>query len=667
MPEDRVKVLIIDDDPADRAIFKHYLQSGGTGSFEFREECSGAAGLLACDQFAPDCVLLDYSLPDIDGLNVLRQLGDGSAALKYPVIMLTAIGSEQIAVEAMKLGLMDYVSKNAASMGHLPRTIENAIQKFRMEREIALQRRELEERNRELEIAQSDLVREKEKYRRLTEAIPQLVWSASPGHLIQYANKRLLEYSGQNANSSWPVKSLVDSRDVSGLDEAWSAATETGGALETEVRLKRASDEASRWHLMRAVPVFGADGRVANWFGTCTDIENQKQSEETIRQQQKLESIGLLAGGIAHDFNNLLVGIMGGASFAIQSIEKAHPIYSMLELVLRSSERAAHLTQQLLAYAGKGQMFVQPVNVSRLLEDTCALLHASISKSVQLDLRIDPEVPVIEGNPSQLQQLIMNLIINASEAVGDGSGKVTVTTFAADVEDVSRASKACGYALSPGRFVGLEVTDTGCGMDEGTRARIFEPFFTTKFTGRGLGLAAAQGIVRSLRGWIDVTSTPGQGSTFRVMLPASELRQLPEAQAPTRRAAVERGLILLIDDEELVRSTAKVILERAGYTVLLGRDGNDGLRVLRRQQEKIDLILLDMSMPGKSGVEVLKEIRLLDEKIPVAIASGYSEEEVAKRFGSNMISGFVQKPFTSSRLLEDVAGLLRPLAATGTA
>ena len=536
VPEDCVKVLIIDDDPTDRAIFKQYLQSSnGPGLFVFREERSGAAGLQACDEFTPDCVLLDYSLPDIDGLEVLRLMGNGTTALKYPVVMLTAIGSEQIAVESMKLGLMDYLAKNPASMGHLPHTIENAIQKFRMEKEIALQRRELEERNRELEIAQSDLLREKEKYRRLTEAIPQLVWSASPGYLIQYANKRLLEYSGQHANSSWPFIPLVDSRDVSGLEEAWKAAVETGGVLETEIRLKRASDGTSRWHLMRAVPVSGSDGRVANWFGTCTDIENQKQSEENVRQQQKLESIGLLAGGIAHDFNNLLVGIMGeGRVSRSNPSRRDHPIYSMLELVLRSSERAAHLTQQLLAYAGKGQMFVEPVNVSRLLEDTCALVHASISKSVELELRIEQDTPEIEANPSQLQQLMMNLIINASEAVGEQSGKVTVTTSTCDIDDVSRTSKECGYALSPGRFIGLEVADTGCGMDEATKARIFEPFFTTKFTGRGLGLAAAQGIVRSLRGWIEVTSAPGKGSTFRVMLPTGEFQHAPEAGLPPR-------------------------------------------------------------------------------------------------------------------------------------
>ena len=666
VPDDRVKVLIIDDDPTDRAIFKRYLQANGGSSFLFHEESSGAGGLRACGEFNPDCVLLDYSLPDTDGLSVLRRLVDGAAALRYPVVMLTAIGSEQLAVEAMKLGLMDYLAKNPSSMDHLPRTIENAIQKFRMEREIALQRQELEERNRELEVAQSDLLQEKEKYRRLTEAIPQLVWSASPGHLVHYANKRLLEYSAQSANSSWPFSLLVAPDDAARLQDAWNAAAQSGGVLETEARLRRASDGASRWHLIRAVPVFDWDGKVGKWFGTCTDIENQKQSEEAVRQQQKLESIGLLAGGIAHDFNNLLVGIMGGASFAINSLAKDHPAFPMMEMILRSSERAAHLTQQLLAYAGKGQMFVEPVNLSDLIEETCTLLNASISKSVEIDLRIDHQLPFIEASPSQIQQLTMNLIINAAEAVGDKPGKVTVKTSSRQVDDVSGPSKECGYALTAGLFVSLEVKDTGCGMDEQTRMRVFEPFFTTKFTGRGLGLAAVQGIVRSLRGWITVDSAPGKGSIFRVMIPASEARET-KASDPEIHIPEQNARILLVDDEDLVCRTAKAILERAGYIVVTARDSSQGLAILREQLNQIDLVLLDLSMPGKSGVDVLKEIRQIHETLPVAIASGYSEEEVLERFGANMISGFVQKPFTSTRLVNDVRALLKPATAVRTA
>ncbi len=656
MPEDQIKVLIIDDDPTDRAICRHYLQSGGTGTFLFREESSGLSGLKACAIFEPDCILLDYRLPDMDGLNVLRNLWSPSATPSHPVVMLTAIGSEQIAVEAMKLGLMDYLAKNPANLGLLPRTVENAIRKFRMERKIALQRAELEQRNRELEIAHADIVREKEKYRNLTEAIPQLVWSASSGRLVHYANQRFLEYSGRGDNSSWPFASLVHADDLDRFQEVWSAAASSGGVLETEVRLKRASDGVFRWHLVRAMPIIGAHGKLDNWFGTCTDIENQKRNEEAVRQQQRFESIGLLAGGIAHDFNNLLVGIMGGASFALQSVEPDNAGYAMLEVVLSSSKRAAHLVQQLLAYAGKGSAFQEPMNLSELVDETRDLLHASVSKSVTLDFQLDRQLPSIEGNTWHLQQLIMNLIINGAEAIGDNEGTVSVKTFERELHDPQGYENALGYAITPGRYVALEVSDTGCGMDERTRNNVFEPFFTTKFTGRGLGLAAVQGIVRTLHGLVNVTSAPGRGSVFTVLLPAGELRSAPAVEEPARPSTPEiqpqRRQILVIDDEEIVGSTVKAALERAGYSVILASNGTRGLEEFRKHRDELGLILLDMSMQGKSGLQVLREIREMDSHVPVVVCSGYSEVEVMRRFDGVRFSGTIQKPFTGRELIE---------------
>jgi two-component system cell cycle sensor histidine kinase/response regulator CckA len=657
VPEDQIKVLIIDDDPTDRAICRQYLQSSGAATYTFREESSGLSGLRACESFEPDCILLDYRLPDMDGLTVLRHLWSESGVPMHSVVMLTAIGSEQIAVEAMKLGLMDYLAKNPADLDMLPRTVENAIRKFKMEREIALQRAELERRNRDLEIAQDAILQEKEKYRTLTEAIPQLVWSATPGRLVHYANERFLQYSGRAANSAWPFVSLVHPQDIDRFQEAWSAAASARGVLETEVRLKHASDGIFRWHLVRAVPIVGIHGRLDNWFGTCTDIENQKRNEEAVRQQQKFESIALLAGGIAHDFNNLLVGIMGGASFALQSIEPSQPAYPMLEVVLKSSKRAAHLIQQLLAYAGSGPLFPEPTNLSQLLMETRALLQTSIPKWVNVEFQLAPDVPNIEASSGHLQQLTMSLIINAAEAIGDNEGTVEVKTYIQEVRDAQDHYNALGYAITPGRYVGFEVSDTGCGMDDKTRAQIFEPFFSTKFTGRGLGLAAVQGIVRSLHGLIDVTSAPGQGSVFTVLLPA---REAGSASTIGHAAGVQPGReqILVIDDEEIIGSTVKAALERAGYTVLVEQDGPGGLAAFHRHRGAIGLILLDMSLQNKSCFQVLSEIRQVDAQIPVVISSGFSEADVARRFEGISFSGTIQKPFTTRELLETVTRIL---------
>ncbi len=381
---DRLKILIIDDETADREIFKLYLELGQPGAWVFAEEGTGGAGLVRLQSFQPDCVLLDFNLPDIDGLEMIRHLSQGREFLSCAVVMLTAIGSEQIAVEAMKLGVMDYLVKGPASSEALPRTVASAIQRFRLQEQVARQRIALGLRNVELEAIRAELFEEKERYRTLTEAIPQLVWTADSDGLIRFANQRLQEYSGRGGEDVWPLPVLIHSDDRAGFLHAWNDAVGSHRAFESEVRLRRAHDETFRWHLLRAAPIRTTGESTVRWFGTFTDLEDQKRSEEALRQRQKLDSIGLLAGGVAHDFNNLLVGIMGGASFALDTLEANHPARPMLEIVVRSSERAAHLTQQLLAYAGKGKTFLEPVSIPRIVHDTCELVRASVPKIVQI-------------------------------------------------------------------------------------------------------------------------------------------------------------------------------------------------------------------------------------------------------------------------------------------
>jgi signal transduction histidine kinase/ActR/RegA family two-component response regulator len=428
-----------------------------------------------------------------------------------------------------------------------------------------------------------------------------------------------------------------------------------------ELRLERAADHNARWHLVRALPLKTGERQVLTWFGTCTDIEDQKRADEAVRERQKLDSIGLLADGIAHDFNNLLVGIMGGTSLALDSIGKNHPVYSMLETVVRASERAAHLTQQLLTYAGEAQAFLQPVDVAQLVRDTAELISASIPKTVHLSIETDPDLPLIETNLGQLQQLTMNLVINATEALGTRNGTVAVRTGMNTVDASTVPRNVLGYDLAPGEYLSIEVCDSGMGMDKETQSRIFDPFFTTKFTGRGLGLAAVQGIVRSFRGSISVVSTPGQGSTFTVLLPVI---RLSGRAAPSTPESQSRNLtILLIDDEALVRTIAKVSLEREGHTLLLAENGPEGLATIRERGDSISLVLLDMSMPGMSGPEVLREIRKIAPDIPVAILSGYSGQEVALHFRGSKVCGFIQKPFKASSLVAAVNTILDKIPA----
>ena len=284
--------------------------------------------------------------------------------------------------------------------------------------------------------------------------------------------------------------------------------------FEIEHRLKRAADAAYRWHLVRAVPFRGPHQQITNWFGTCTEIENQKQAETVNLQREKHHGIGQLAAGVAHDFNNLLVAILGGASLVMESLGPGHPSQEMLEGVVRAAERAAELTGKMLAYAGKGSMCIEVTDLNQLVRETCESLRPSIPKTVRLRMRPARDLPALTTDMRRLRQAIVDLLMNAVEAIREGaSGTIWVRTGTSEVDEHSQR-------LPAGRYVVLEVRDTGCGMSEETQKRIFDPFFSTKFPGRGLGLAAVDGFVRSSGGDVRVESRPGKGSRFRILLPA---------------------------------------------------------------------------------------------------------------------------------------------------
>jgi PAS domain S-box-containing protein len=389
------------------------------------------------------------------------------------------------------------------------------------------------------------------------------------------------------------------------------------------------------------------------------EITERKAMEGSMRQAAKLESLGVLAGGIAHDFNNLLTGILGNASLAADSIAASHPTRPILNDVILAGERAAHLTRQLLAYAGKGRFVLQHVDLSSLVKEINSLLRISIPRNVQLQWELPP-VPAVLADSGQMQQLIMNLVINAAEAIPEGvQGTVVVATGSHEIDESYIRQTLSAGEIEPGRYVFLEVHDTGVGMDDDTVSRIFDPFFTTKFTGRGLGLAAAMGIVRGHKGALKVYSVPGKGSTFKVILPAGEgVVQQPAVEQP-EASLHGSGVVLIIDDEDVVRRTTKATLERYGYDVLLTEDGRQGVEMFRAMTDRISVVLLDLTMPVVSGEEALREIRAINPNVRVILTSGFNEVEAVRRFTGKGLAGFLQKPYTSQRLAEVVSSVLR--------
>ncbi len=387
------------------------------------------------------------------------------------------------------------------------------------------------------------------------------------------------------------------------------------------------------------------------------DITERKKLDERSRHSQKLESLGVLAGGIAHDFNNLLTAILGGASLLQDDLPAGSEQAAHLQIVLNASERAAQLTRQMLAYSGRGRFVIEQLDLARQVREITALLESSVTRDVELVLHLGTEGILIDADAGQIQQLVMNLVINGAEAIGNGPGRVVVSTRLEELDAEYVRDNMAGDSILPGSYVLLEVHDTGQGMDAPTLSRIFDPFFTTKFTGRGLGLAAVLGIVRGHRGAINVYSHPGQGTTFKVFFPVStEQRLAPVKQAaPVNLHGTET--VLIVDDEETVQRMATAALIKYGYKIMQARNGQQAVEAFKRDPDAVALVLLDMTMPVMSGEETLKQLKSLRENVLVIASSGYNEIEALRRFGQG-VGGFLQKPYRAAQLVEKVRNAL---------
>jgi PAS domain S-box-containing protein len=431
------------------------------------------------------------------------------------------------------------------------------------------------------------------------------------------------------------------------VNETVKAAMGSLSDFEMEFRFTRVDGEL-RWMLARGQVYACESGAPCRIAGVGMDITDRRRLEEKVRHAAKLESLGVLAGGIAHDFNNLLTGILGNASLLREMVPAASSS-GLLGNVIRASERAAQLSRQMLAYSGRGQFSIQPIDLSRQAREFVNFLETTVSKNVAIRLRVADSLPMVEGDEGQLQQVIMNLVVNASEAIGEKEGWVEVSTRLEKAASPLISDLLPSQELPPGDYVVLQVADNGSGMDDATRAKIFDPFFTTKFTGRGLGLAAVLGIIRGHRGTIRVSSQAGVGTCFQVFFPASRKTVERSLFTLSNDSFQGSGTILVVDDEEIVRIAARTVLESFGYTVLEGGNGREALRVYERHAGEVNVVLLDMTMPVMSGVETLQHLLKVDPEAVVIATSGYNESEAMQVFGS-AIAGFIQKPYTAPDL-----------------
>jgi PAS domain S-box-containing protein len=427
--------------------------------------------------------------------------------------------------------------------------------------------------------------------------------------------------------------------------------------FDVEYRILR-PDGSERWIHDRSFLVRDEAGNVIRTAGIATDVTERRREnddrralEAQMRAAQKLESLGVLAGGIAHDFNNLLLGILGNAGLALAELPDDSPARQTVAQIELAGLRAAELTNQMLAYAGKSRFVVGPLDLSLLVEEMAHLLAATVPATATLRYELAEDLPVVEADRNQLRQVVMNLVANAADALADERGVITVRTGVVDADASYLLATVAGDGLRPGRYAYLDVSDTGSGMDEDIRSRIFEPFFTTKFTGRGLGLAGTLGIVRGHGGAIRVDSGPGAGTTVRVLLAAATVGVERRPGLDVTDDAVA-GTVLVVDDEEAVRAVARAVLERAGFTVLTAEDGASGIELYRERSTDVDVVLLDLTMPVMGGEAVLTALRDVRPDARVVLSSGYSEEDTRNRIGGGQDTGFIQKPYGPAQLVE---------------
>ncbi len=534
MIEPANRILLIEDEIDHAELIRRAFQSANhrcelvvAGSLREAREALGRQ--------RPDVIVADLQLPDGKGTELLPP---GDDELPFPLVVLTAHGDEQVAVEAMKAGALDYVVKSPEILSDIPRVAERALREWRH----ITERRRAEEARRKLEIR--------------------------------------------------------------------------------------------------------------------------------LQHSQRLESLGILAGGIAHDFNNLVMAIMGHARLALSDLGDGSPARECIEDIETAAVHASELCRQLLNYSGRRHRFVvEAIDLNHLVTEMVQLLEAAISKRAKLRLELAEDLPAVEGATTQIRQIVMNLIMNASDALGNEKGKITVRTAVLTPGEghLDKIFPSTGKATE--RQVFVEVADTGCGMDEATQEQIFDPFFTTKSSGRGLGMAAVQGILRSHGGALELHSELGKGTTFRILFPASAL-PLPEAATADRRETdpspvVSRvgraATILVVDDDITIRAVTQIALEGAGYLVLSAEDGREALDHYQRHKDEIAAILLDVNMPEMTGDETLRELRVLGASAPVIISSGSPEEEIVDLIARDQSPdgvAFIQKPYKAEALIEKVREIL---------
>lgn len=661
-------ILVVDDELKSLELLTNILRTEG---YRVRPTNNGELALRSIRDEAPDLMLLDIRMPGLDGFEVCRRLKADAQTRDIPLMFISASHATEERIQGLKLGAVDFVSKpfqkdellarvhTHLELGRLRAKLEMRVAERTAELVVANQqlKRELVER----ELAEQALRETEQRFRNMADTAPVLIWVANPDKFRTFFNKTWLEFTGREMDEQlgdgWI--SDVHADDRVRCSDTYASSFKARRPFQMEYRLRRADGE-HRWVLETGVPRFEPGGTFVGYIGSGMDLTELKLSQERTLASQKLESLGMLAAGIAHDFNNMLGSIFAEANLAFAEIPSDSPPRKNLERICGVATRASEVLNLLMAYAGgKGdEAAFEQVDLSSLIQEMLDLLRGSISKKATLETSFGKNCPAVRANPIQLRRVFMNLVTNASEALGESEGLIRIGTKFFRTGDGSPKNGTA--SLPEGDYVLLEVSDTGCGMSPQAFAKAFDPFYTTKSMGRGLGLSAVQGIVRSHGGAIQATSAPGQGSTLRVFLPCGCVAGAKtEVITTTPQAGTGSNdqVILFIEDEETLRFSISLSLKKSGFTVLATGDGRVAIDLFRERPQEIAAIVLDLNLPGMSGEEVLQELGRIRKDTKIVLTSGYDREKVNERLGLNEQASwtFVRKPY----LVDDLLGALR--------
>jgi PAS domain S-box-containing protein len=659
-------ILIVDDNINNLKTLEELLRSSG---YKVRCASNGRTAILLISARVPELILCDVRMPEIDGYELARRIKSTPNCQDIPIIFLSAAGELEEKLKGFAAGGVDYIIK-PFEINEVQVRIQTHLKLYKLQKELERVQIETEEnvkqRTTELQTALSEL---KQSQRKLAlhlnnTIIGVIEWNKD--FKVEYWNpaaEKIFGYSKEEALGKSGYELIIPEYLTHEISQVWNSLIQKKESF-FYTNENKTSDGRIITCEWTNTPLVNDDGEITGIMAMANDITSRVRSEgdkqklqEQLAQSQKMESIGQLAGGVAHDFNNMLSGIMSAADLLHNRNMSFEEQTYFLDLIMSASTRAADLTGKLLAFARKGSKARKAVDLTKVVADTIAILKRTLDKKISIIFENSASETTIMADESIIQNVFMNMGINAGHAMPDGGTLEFLLKNRLLDEQFCRSST---YEIKPGHFLELTIRDSGCGMPPEIMNRIFEPFFTTKEPGKGtgLGLAEAYGTIQDHHGSIDVSSEVNKGTEFKIYLPVVENTSLSEKPAEPE-VIFGTGTIMLVDDEEVVRNSLEKLLKRLGYTVMTASDGVKAVELFKKMHVSIDIVILDMIMPGMNGQEVFNIFRSIKPDVPVILSSGFSREECVVDMLKNGLAGYVRKPFRLTDLSQLIAKIMQ--------